>query len=93
MQGLTEVLFRRVYEEWFPGAIASAVATLIMGLAANLPFGLSSGMGLNAFFAYTVCGTMGYPWQWALSAIFVEGVIFLLMTFCNVREALVNSIP
>ncbi len=74
-------------------AIASAVATLFMGLVADLPFALSAGMGLNAFFAYTVCGTMGYPWQWALSAIFVEGLIFLLMTFCNIREAIVNSIP
>jgi len=74
-------------------AIASAIATLFMGLAANLPFALSSGMGLNAFFAYTVCVGMGYPWQWALSAIFVEGIVFLLMTLCNIREAIVNSIP
>ena len=74
-------------------AIVSAIATLFMGLVANLPFALSSGMGLNAFFAYTVCISMGYPWQWALSAIFVEGIIFLLMTFCNIREAIVNSIP
>ena len=64
-----------------------------MGLVANLPFGLSAGMGLNAFFAYTVCLGMGYSWQWALSAIFVEGLIFILLTFCNVREAIVNSIP
>ena len=74
-------------------AIASAIATLVMGLAANLPFALSAGMGLNAFFAYTVCLGMGYSWQWALSAIFVEGIIFILLTFCNIREAIVNSIP
>ena len=74
-------------------AIASAIATLVMGLFANLPFALSAGMGLNAFFAYTVCLSMGYSWQWALSAIFVEGIIFLLLTFCNIREAIVNSIP
>ncbi len=74
-------------------AIASAIATLVMGLVANLPFALSAGMGLNAFFAYTVCLGMGYSWQWALSAIFVEGIIFLLLTFCNIREAIVNSIP
>ena len=74
-------------------AIASAIATLVMGLVANLPFALSSGMGLNAFFAYTVCLSMGYSWQWALTAILVEGVIFILLTFCNVREAIVNSIP
>ncbi len=74
-------------------AIASAIATLVMGLFANLPFALSAGMGLNAFFAYTVCLGMGYSWQWALTAIFVEGIIFLLLTFCNIREAIVNSIP
>ncbi len=74
-------------------AITSAIATLIMGLVANLPFALSAGMGLNAFFAYTVCLGMGYSWQWALSAIFCEGIIFLLLTFCNLREAIVNSIP
>ena len=56
-------------------AITSAIATLVMGLVANLPFALSAGMGLNAFFAYTVCLSMGYSWQWALSAIFVEGII------------------
>ena len=74
-------------------AIASAVATLIMGLLANLPFALSAGMGLNAFFSYSVCIGMGYSWQWALSAVFVEGIIFLLLTFFNVREAIVNCIP
>ena len=74
-------------------AITSAIATLVMGLLANLPFALSAGMGLNAFFAYTVCLGMGYSWQWALTAIFVEGIIFLLLTFLNVREAIVNSIP
>ena len=74
-------------------AITSAIATLVMGLVANLPFALSAGMGLNAFFTYTVCLGMGYSYQWALSAILVEGLIFLLLTFCNVREAIVNSIP
>ena len=74
-------------------AITSAIATLVMGLLANLPFALSAGMGLNAFFAYTVCLGMGYSWQWALTAIFVEGIIFLLLTFFNIREAIVNSIP
>lgn len=74
-------------------AIASAIATLIMGLLANLPFALSAGMGLNAFFTYTVCLGMGYSWKWALTAIFLEGIIFILLTFCNIREAIVNSIP
>ncbi len=73
--------------------IASAVATLLMGLYANLPFALSAGMGLNAFFTYTVCIGMGYSWRWALTAVFVEGVLFMLMTFCNIREAIVNCIP
>lgn len=74
-------------------AIASCVSTLVMGLLANLPFALSAGMGLNAFFSYTVCIGMGYSWQFALTAIFVEGIIFLLLTACNLREAIVNSIP
>ena len=74
-------------------ALSSVIATLVMGFAANLPYALSAGMGLNAYFAYTVCIGMGYSWQWALSAIFVEGVIFIILTFCNIREAIVNSIP
>ena len=74
-------------------AIASAIACLTMGLLANLPFGLSAGMGANAVFTYVVCLGMGYSWQWALSAIFVEGVIFILLTFFNIREAIVNCIP
>ena len=74
-------------------AITSAIATLVMGLLANLPFALSAGMGLNAFFAYTVCLGMGYSWRWALTAVLCEGIIFLLMTFLNIREAIVNCIP
>ncbi len=74
-------------------AITSAIATLVMGLLANLPFALSAGMGVNAFFAYTVVLSMGYPWQWALTAVFCEGIIFLILTFFNIREAIVNSIP
>ena len=78
----------------FPAtALSSAIATLVMGIFANLPFALAPGMGLNAFLAYTVCLTMGYSWQFALTAIFCEGIIFLLLTFFNVREAIVNSIP
>lgn len=74
-------------------ALSSCVATLVMGIVANLPFALAPGMGLNAFLAYTVILTMGYTWQFALTAVFVEGIIFLLLTFFNVREAIVNSIP
>ncbi len=74
-------------------AIASAIATLIMALLANLPFALAPGMGLNAFLAYTVVLGMGYSWQFALTAVFVEGIIFLILTAVNIREAIVNSIP
>src|SRR5574344_1273261 len=74
-------------------AISSAIATLVMALAANLPFALAPGMGLNAFLAYTVCLSMGFTWQFALTAVFIEGIIFLLLTAVNIREAIVNSIP
>ena len=74
-------------------ALASLVATLIMAFYANLPFVLAPGMGLNAFFAYTVVLTMGYSWQFALTAVFIEGIIFLILTFFNVREAIIDSIP
>ncbi len=74
-------------------ALASAIATLVMGLYANLPFALAPGMGLNAFFAFTVVLGMGYSWQFALTAVFAEGIIFLILTFLNVREAIINCIP
>lgn len=74
-------------------AISGAIATLFMAFFANLPFALAPGMGLNAFFAYAVVIGMGYPWQFALTAVFLEGVIFLILTFFNIREAIVNSIP
>ena len=73
--------------------LASFLGTMCMGMMANLPFALSAGMGLNAFFAYTVVGNMGYPWQVALLAVLVEGVIFLVLSLTNVREALFNVIP
>lgn len=74
-------------------AISSAIACFVMGFVANLPFALSAGLGINAFFAFTVCGEMGYSYQFALTAVFVEGIIFILLTLCNLREAIVNSIP
>lgn len=74
-------------------AISSAIATLVMGMIANLPFALSAGMGLNAFFTYNVCLGMGYSWRYALTAIFTEGVIFLLLTLFNVRQIIINSVP
>jgi len=74
-------------------ALASAFATFCMALLANMPFVLSAGMGLNAYFAYTVVIGMGYTWQQALAAIFVEGVIFIFLSLVNVREAIFNAIP
>lgn len=74
-------------------ALATIVATLVMGLYAKLPIAQAPGMGLNSFFAYTVVITMGYSWSFALTAVFIEGLIFLVLTFFNVRELIVRSIP
>ena len=73
--------------------LVAGLSTIFMGVYANLPFALASGMGLNAFFAYTVVLGMGEPWQVALAAVFVEGIIFIILSLTNVREAVVNSIP
>ncbi len=73
--------------------IASVLATCIMAFLAKLPFALAPGMGLNAFFAYTICLKMGYTWQFALTAVLIEGLIFIFLTLTNLREAIVNSIP
>ena len=73
--------------------IASVVATVAMGLLANYPFALAPGMGLNAYFAYSVVIGMGYSWQWALAAVLCEGLIFIILSLFNVREALFNAIP
>ena len=73
--------------------IASVVGTLVMAIYAKMPFGLAPGMGLNAFFVYTVCLTMGYTWQFALTAILLEGIIFIIMSVTKVREMIVNAIP
>ena len=74
-------------------ALASFIGTLCMALFANYPFALAPGMGLNAYFAYTVVIGMGYSWQIALLAVFVEGIIFILLSLTNVREAIFNAIP
>ena len=74
-------------------ALASAIASFLMAFLANLPFVLSAGMGLNAYFAYTVVLGMGYSWQMALTAVFVEGLIFVVLSLTNVREAIFNAIP
>lgn len=74
-------------------ALASFIGTLAMAFLANYPFALAPGLGLNAYFAYTVCGIMGYSWQVALLAVFVEGLIFIVLSVTNVREAIFNAIP
>ena len=73
--------------------ISSVLATLIMAMYAKLPFALAPGMGLNAFFAYTVVLTMGYSWQFALTAVFIEGIIFILLTLTGLRQKIVDSMP
>ncbi|HPD80955.1 MAG TPA: NCS2 family permease [Spirochaetia bacterium] len=74
-------------------ALASLIATLAMALLANLPIALAPGMGLNAFFAFTVVLGMGYTWQLALTAVFLEGILFIILSLFNVREAIVKAIP
>lgn len=73
--------------------LMSALPTIFMALYAKLPLALAPGMGLNAFFAYTVCLVMGYSWQFALTAVFLEGLVFLLLTVTNLREKIVDVIP
>ena len=74
-------------------ALAACIGTLCMAIFANYPFALAPGMGLNAFFAYTVVLQMGYTWEMALAAVFVEGLVFIVLSLTNVREALFNAIP
>ena len=74
-------------------ALASIIGCLVMAVWGKLPFGLAPGMGLNAFFVYSVCMGMGYSWQFALTAVFIEGLIFIVMTITNIREAIANAIP
>lgn len=74
-------------------ALAAFIGTIAMALLANYPFALAPGLGLNAYFAYTVCGEMGYSWQIALLAVFVEGLLFIVLSVTNVREAIFNAIP
>lgn len=74
-------------------ALAAVAGTLFMAFLANIPVAQAPGMGLNSFFAATVVLTMGYSWQFALTAVFIEGIIFILLTFFNVREIIVNNIP
>ena len=74
-------------------ALAAIIGTLVMAIYAKKPFALAPGMGLNAFFVYTVCITMGYSWQFALTAVFLEGILFIIMTVTKIRTWLLNAIP
>lgn len=74
-------------------ALSSAIATLIMAFLARVPFALAPGMGINSFFAFTVVQGMGYSWETALTAVFIEGIIFVLLTIFNIRQLIINSIP
>jgi adenine/guanine/hypoxanthine permease len=74
-------------------AVSSGIATLVMAFIANLPVALAPGMGLNAFFTYTVVMGMGYSWQTALTAVFLEGILFIILSLCKVREAIIKAIP
>ena len=74
-------------------ALSAFLGTLFMALLANYPFALAPGLGLNAYFAYTVCGDMGYSWKVALFAVFIEGIIFIVLSLTNVREAIFDAIP
>lgn len=74
-------------------AVSAIIATLIMAIYAKLPFALAPGMGLNAFFAYTVCLAMGHTWQFALTAVLIEGIIFLILTMTGLRQKIVDCLP
>ena len=74
-------------------ALAAIIGTLVMALYAKKPFALAPGMGLNAFFVYTVCLGMGYSWQFALTAVLLEGILFIILTLTKVRSWLLNAIP
>ena len=74
-------------------ALMAALPTIFMALYAKQPLALAPGMGLNAFFAYTICSVMGYSWQFALTAVFLEGIVFMLLTVTNLREKIVDVIP
>ena len=74
-------------------ALASILGCFAMAFLGKLPFGIAPGMGLNAFFVYSVCLGMGYSWHFALTAVFIEGIIFIILTLTNVSEAIVNALP
>src|SRR5262249_56015190 len=77
----------------FATCLSAAIGSLMMGLIANYPFALAPGMGLNAYFTYTVVKTMGYDWRVALGAVFISGVVFLILTLARIRAMIVDAIP
>lgn len=74
-------------------AISAAFASIVMGLIANYPVALAAGMGVNALFSYTICGAMGFSWAAALCAVFISGVIFVIISVTGIRKAIINAIP
>ena len=74
-------------------AISAGFASIVMGVIANYPVSLAAGMGVNALFAYTICGTMGFSWQAALAGVFVSGLIFIVISVTGIRKAIINAIP
>lgn len=74
-------------------ALSAAVASIIMGILANYPVALAAGMGVNALFAYTICGAMGYSWEAALAAVFLSGVVFVVISITGVRKMIIDAIP
>ena len=93
-------IFGAIKENPMPGgavftatALAAIIGCITMAFIGKLPFGLAPGMGLNAFFVFTVCNAMGYSWQFALTAVFIEGLVFIILTITNLRTAIVNAIP
>ena len=74
-------------------AISAGFASIVMGLVANYPVALAAGMGVNALFAYTICGQMGMSWQAALAGVFISGLIFIVISVTGIRKAIINAIP
>src|SRR3954471_22063996 len=74
-------------------ALTAAIATLLMALLTNYPIALAPGMGINAFFAFTICGSLGVPWQEALGMVFINGIVFLLLSVTGIREKIIEAIP
>ncbi|GAA0747126.1 NCS2 family permease [Clostridium oceanicum] len=91
--GLTAVNDPVVGAIFVATCISAAIGTLVMALYANVPFAQAPGMGLNAFFAFSVCLTLGYTWEQALAAVFISGVFFLIITFTSIREKIVDALP